>query len=679
MSVVESGTVTITTTQPSVGKSITEIGSADAILYWATSTSLNLQYQTSSNWSTTLSGPTTIPVSSASLIGPPRNLLDFSSNGRWAVWPHVNDDENLQITMVLVNGDATTTTSANYLYSGVFGATETVTQIGVMTDGVATLVRDDDGTQSIRFFTYPISSFGSITVDAVTSNNPVVSNYTHTFASTTLARFTRDRIFTMNLDGSQMRNHFIDVSVEGDTVTYTTMINSYSGLPSDADAVYWLGSLSGTNGATVTIYPNSSGLNALLTRTNGTSPSSVSLGITGTVNGTKKLLPFTSSQAYLFIKEKNYAAKLDLTNFNLLSSDTFITLDDAVTVIFDSSVPVVTGVDTTTSVLGTNAGAIQGFGSLETLGTGSQTFNRVFSKQGIQLGTTLVAETQWNGETQSLVQYTVANAPPSAAYTPVTGSFARSDLYKNTLVTGLKVLQDGSIASFGISVTKGLFNYNISTDTLTTIDTSVGTVTGNSALAPNGDLFWVGEFSGESTLFRSANGNSAAEQVVSLGHSGTGSVVLFPNGLFVTLSGPYATPVVQTYRDGTLTTLSGISLTEGTYNTLDILSNGTLLTCEFTGTFSIMSMEGSGSVLSDFTLPGVSSVFTSSQHEVDKFYFSSNSYPVVTTDVDVSNQTSATVDFTGTPLSQCFGSTLAPNGYFYQGGNSNKVYVSIPS
>ena len=304
MSVVESGAITITTTQPNVGKSITEIGSADAILYWESSTSLNLRYQTSSNWSTTLSGPTSIPVSSASLVGPPRNLSDFASSDRWAVWPHVNDDENLQITMVLINGDAATATTANYVYNGVFGATETVSQIGVMADGVATLVRASDGTQSIRFFTYPTSAFGSITVDAVTSDNPVVSNYTQTFASTTLARFTRDRMFTMNLDGSQMRSHFIDVSVEDDTVTYTTVINSSSGLPSDADALYWIGSLSGTNGATATIYPNSGGLNALLTRTDGSSPTPVSLGITGTVQGAKKLLPFNSSQAYLFIKEK---------------------------------------------------------------------------------------------------------------------------------------------------------------------------------------------------------------------------------------------------------------------------------------------------------------------------------------------------------------------------------------
>lgn len=617
MSITGEGTVTLNTTLPDVGKHVTRVGTDDAMVYWINDAALGVRYQAGTNWSSTTSGPVAVPMVTQSLLGAPRNLGDTIIDAeRWAVWPHVSANTNLHITMVHLDGSTDALETANHTYASAFAADETVRQIGVMPEGVATFVEAaDQASQTLRFFTYPFGSFGATTVDATFSTNPVVANFAAPFGPDAVARVSRNRVYTVDLDGGQARAHFLDVSVDGDTVTFDTVVNSTAGLPSGVTALRWIGSVNGSPAdavATTTLFANATGLNLLMTTANGATPTTAALAAASSVAaGRKKVFPYSATQAFLYVAGESYVAKLNRSTFAVTAEDTGFASDDAAATQFNGTVPVILGTNDVTAVFGTNASNASAFGSRTEMGTAANAVARVGVIQGRPLSTRFYLEEGTAGAQQNVFKYYVTSAPPAPFILPASYTDFAS-LNGGTDVTSLEILANGDIVGV-YNPTNQYGRYNTTTGAFTAWVNWGGDVFGTFGLAPNGRIY--GNRGSQLVSWADGEGSVTVEA------SGTGQnsgCCVLANGNIVWAN---FDQYVWFYQPGTSTNTRLTNLTDfsGTYGIRQLSNSNVLITDRNNSRVREVSLANSGTIVYSFSTPSGLQPTNLYKYDTDKF------------------------------------------------------------
>lgn len=623
MSFQTQGNFLLTTTLPNVPKHVTRVGTHDAVLYWTSDSAMALRYQSGATWATTLTGPTAIPVESQSLVGPPRNFGDtVTARDRWAFWPHISANTNLQITAVQLDGNAASFTTANYVYANAVGAGEAVASFGATDSGVAAFVRQPDESLVLRFFTYPFAQFGAgLTADVTTSTNPVVANYATPFDPSAAVRVGRDRIYTMSVDEGpeQVRLHYLDVTVTGDTVAFDTVANTTTGLPS-ATEVQWIGAIDGATPTVAAIVANGSALSLTTTTPLGASPVTTSLGVSGTTRGegeVRKFLAYDADTAFVYASALSLVAKVALdTGAVTTTLSSFTSLDAVMTAV--NGEEVVTGTSGGSAVLGTNATASE-FGAVTDMGSVLFNVQRLGVAQSQAVGTNFFAETTASGGNQDIRRYALDAAPPrgisvAAAYTNFTTLNAND-------VASVEALPNSTLVGvYNPSSRIGIYD-PVTGDN--TAEVNVGSVFGNMGVNPNG-----------STVYMTVSGNlitwdvgDPSATVSHVGAGGSGGAEVFPNGTVVWGASPSYIRVTNIGL-GTTRELTNITTLSFCYGIRALSSGNILVTTRDQELLHEISISGSGTIIYSFYTPSNLRATGLFRYATDKFlvmFFNSTS------------------------------------------------------
>lgn len=602
MSITSAGNYFINEAIPNVPKHVTYYKDAniDGLLYWKNDTTMTLIYLNADNWSTTVTFPFDHTVEEKSIIGTPKNFSDQVSNAaKWVMWPHVfinsvTSNVNLGITAVSINGSLSASTFTTHIYDPAFTNNETVIKLCAMTDGIGALIQNTDSTYSVRMFTYPSSSFGSLTPDVSMTSTPVVANFSDQFPQQVMLKFGRDRVFSAYEEtGNQVRIHYFDTIISGDDVSFSTVVNTTTNMPI-ANEVPWIGSIDGTYPLVAILLKDDSVLRLLTTAEDGTNPAVSTLSVTGSggEGAIRRLMPYSDTHAFFYMALHQYLAKIDILTGEIVSETNFNTNDAIITQA--NGVPVIMGIHGGIIAYGTNAETTTVFGQTTDMGFFPTTVSYMGRVQNTPINSEIFLQDQGTSIVVLLKEIVESVPPVGTIYSQGYINFTTLDA---TQSSSLEIWPNGDV----VGIREYYYGtYNTSNGTFNPIVNAVYGHFGNMGLAPNGRLYLNRGNGALSTWY------PGEESFTTLSFKGgqAGGCDIFPNGLVIWGKTNVAGSDLYLYEPSTNTSTTLTGITTGFAYGIRVLSSGNVLVTDRSANMvREISIEGTGSIEYSFSLP----------------------------------------------------------------------------
>lgn len=270
------GNHSVVTALPKAPIHVMEVQGSHGVVTYATDASLSLTYLDSGDWSTQEGSTASFATLDSTVKSGFRSVQDILDPSiRWVVGASADATD---LTIDLIEMDGTTAGAQHFAntYTGAFSGSEIVEATYPTQAGVVAVVRQPDGTATLRAFSYTDLGAQSSVLETTTTQQTV--NHGTTFSADAVFYASIDNVYSADISGSDISLEYLFADVAADTLSLTATVNTtVAASPARLGQIRARNMVGLSDVAVGTVFSDGSFPRLLLTNANGTSFTSTTI------------------------------------------------------------------------------------------------------------------------------------------------------------------------------------------------------------------------------------------------------------------------------------------------------------------------------------------------------------------------------------------------------------------